>query len=110
MNNRISSFYREFLIILILVILFFSLFGAFNDLIVQKLSNVTVEELLEQSLMYRIFFGIQLIGFFGIVYGVYKNGIPLKKRRKQLPKKILSIVLLISAVLILLPYLALLIV
>lgn len=107
--NKISFFYREFLIILVLVVLFFSLFGAFNDLIVQQLTRSSVEVLMGNSLKYKLLFAIQLLGFFGLTFVVYKNGIPLKNRLKKLTKKTVTIIIFLSAMFILLPYLVLLI-
>lgn len=106
--SKITTFYREFFIILLLVVLFFGLFGTLNDRIIQLITDSANNELMATSFFYKILFFVQALGLLGFILIAYKNGLPLKRKVKRLPKKTINIIILISAALILIPYVLLL--
>lgn len=107
--SKIATFYREFFIILILVVVFFGLFGTLNDRFIQLITDIANNKLLESSLLFQILLGFQGLGLLGFILIAYRNGIPLKSRRgNKLSKKVISIIVPISAALILIPYFVLL--
>ncbi|WP_449619870.1 hypothetical protein [Robertmurraya sp. Marseille-Q9965] len=106
--SKITTFYREFFIVLLLVVLFFGLFGTLNERIIQLITDSSSKKLLETSIFYKILFIIQALGLLGFLLIAYKNGLPLKRKVKRLSKKAISIIIPISAALILIPYVLLL--
>lgn len=102
--SKIRIFYREFFIILALLILFFGLFGTINDRVVQLITNSSTEILLEKATFYKILFTVQATGLLASIYIIYRNGIPFKRKGKKLTKKAISILLTISFLLIFIPY------
>ncbi|MEQ2525527.1 hypothetical protein EKG37_11885 [Robertmurraya yapensis] len=102
--SKITTFYREFFIILLLVVLFFGLFGTLNDRIIQLITDSASNELMAKSFFYKSLFFIQALGLLGFILIAYKNGLPIKRKVKRLPKKTINIIILISSALILIPY------
>ncbi|TKC19518.1 hypothetical protein [Robertmurraya kyonggiensis] len=106
--SKITTFYREFFIILLLVVLFFGLFGTLNDRIIQLMTDSTSNKLMETSFFNKVLFAIQALGLLGIVLIAYKNGLPFKRKGTRLSKKAMNFIIPISASLILIPYVLLL--
>lgn len=102
--SKITIFYREFFIILLLVVLFFGLFGTLNDRIIQLMTDSTSNKLMETSFFNKALFTIQALGLLGFVLIAYKNGLPFKRKGKRLSKKSMNIIIPTSAALILIPY------
>ncbi|WP_019155798.1 hypothetical protein [Robertmurraya massiliosenegalensis] len=102
--SKIKIFYREFFIILILLILFYGLFGTINDRFIQVISKSNPQELMAASLFHKLLFSGQALGMLGIIFIIYKNGLPIKRVGNKLTKKSFSTFLTISLVFIIIPY------
>ncbi|GIN60955.1 hypothetical protein J27TS8_09480 [Robertmurraya siralis] len=101
---KIKTFYRDFFIILILIILFFGLFGTINERVILLISNTTVQDLSASALFHKILFALQALALLAIIFVIYKNGLPIKREGKELTKKSMATILTVSFIFIVFPY------
>lgn len=113
--KNITQFYLEFIKVLIILVFIFTIFGYINDSILSLLlpNGVSINDLAANQGLYRILYLSQIIGCLLIFFILYKNFFQFysfyktKKEKQKFTKKTSIILSVISFILILNLYIAL---
>lgn len=109
--SKVTIFYMEFFKVLLFLVLYFGLIGWVTDRIASTISASTIQQLMGISTSYFFLFTLQFIGFSTLAILIYKNLVQYlfkKKKTYSFTRGTTTILLRISSVLFLIPYLVLL--
>ncbi|MFE8702705.1 hypothetical protein ACFYKX_19060 [Cytobacillus sp. FJAT-54145] len=109
--SRVTVFYIEFFRVLLFLVLYFGLIGWINDRMIFTISASTIQQLMGISTSYFLLFSLQFIGFSMLAILIYKNRVQhlfKKEKTYSFTRGTTTILLGISSVLIIVPYLVLL--